>query len=144
MIDEMTVHKGYGSYRMADFLNKNGYEPSGGGKFTSIKVNRILRDPYYCGRLEDGTTSPQLEALRVEEEQERQGIERITPAYERFKSWAEEFDTATLEQQKMIACHLFKRIEIGKGYQIRVELNMTYRQFCSEWGGNNMLMDVVG
>ncbi len=337
MIDEMTVHKGYGSYRMADFLNKNGYEPSGGGKFTSIKVNRILRDPYYCGRLEDGTTSPQLEALRLrsddtydrilyilgqrqnrneekrhialqtrgqamlsgnifcahcggrlttiryrdsytradgteysvneikyccyhksrrlcqcdgqttyraeridesvrkvirelfsgmdgapgeeklqaalkrqmkgnrvsqrkltleltkdrerlaklqleigkaltgessysaddlsqaictikarmgeaeekleglkdEEEQERQGIERITPAYERFKSWAEEFDTATLEQQKMIACLLFRRIEIGRGYQIRVELNVTYRQFCSEWGGGDLIKEVV-
>lgn len=65
LIDEMTVHKGYGSYRMADFLNKNGYEPSSGGKFTSIKVNRILRDPFYCGRLEDGRTSPELQALRL-------------------------------------------------------------------------------
>lgn len=338
MIDDMTVHKGYGSYRTADFLNKNGYEPNGGGKFTSIKVNRILRDPFYCGRLEDGTTSPQLEALRLrsddtydqilyileqrqnkneekrhialqtrgqamlsgnifcahcggrlttiryrdsytrddgtvysvneikyccyhksrklcqcdgqttyraqrvdesvrqvirklfsgmdgapeeeklqaalkrqmagnraaqkkldrelikdrerltklqleigkiltgessysaddlsqairtikariedeeikltqlkdEEEQERQGIEQITPAYDRFKSWAEEFDKATLEQQKMIACHLFKRIEVGRGYQIRAELNMTYRQFCSEWGGSDLLGEVIG
>ncbi len=28
-------------------------------------MNRILRDPFYCGRLEDGTTFPQLEALRL-------------------------------------------------------------------------------
>lgn len=65
MIDDMTIHKGYGSYRMADFLNKKGYKPSGGGKFTSIKVIRILRDSFYCGRLEDGSTSPQLETLRL-------------------------------------------------------------------------------
>lgn len=65
MIDDMTIHKGYGSYRMADFLNKKGYKPSGGGKFTSIKVIRILRDSFYCGRLEDGSTSLQLEALRL-------------------------------------------------------------------------------
>lgn len=65
MIDEMTIHKGYGSYRMADFLNKKGHKPSGGGKFTSIKVIRILRDSFYCGKLEDGSTSPQLEALRL-------------------------------------------------------------------------------
>lgn len=65
MIDEMTVHKRYGSYRMANFLNKNGYLQNGGGKFTSIKVNRILHAPFYCGRLEDGTTSPQLAALRL-------------------------------------------------------------------------------
>ena len=305
MIDDMTVHKGYGSYRMADFLNKNGYAPSGGGKFTSIKVIRILRDPFYCGRLADGTTSPQLEALRLrsddtydrilyileqrqnrneekrhialqtkgqamlsgnifcahcggrlttiryrdsytradgteysvdqikyscyhksrklcqcdgqttyqadrvdesikqiirkifgcmdgapeeeklqleigktltgessyaaedlsqaiqtvkvriaeaekkleelraEEEKKRQGIDLIIPEYERFKSWAEEFDMATLEQQKMIACHLFRRIEVGRDYQIRAELNMTYRQFCSEWGGGDLLRETV-
>ena len=338
LIDDMTVHKGYGSYRTADFLNKNGYKPNGGGKFTSIKVNRILRDPFYCGRLEDGTTSRQLaalrlrsddtydqilyileqrqnkneekrhiaiqtrgqamlsgnvfcahcggrlttiryrdsytrvdgtvysvneikyccyhksrklcqcdgqttyraervdesirhiirklfgcmdgapeeeklqaalkrqmagnrvaqkkfdwelikdkerltklqieigktltgesnysaddlsqairtikarigeteeklEGLRAEEAQERQGIEQITPAYERFRSWAEEFDAATLEQQKMIACHLFKRIEVGRGYQIKAELNMTYRQFCAEWGGSELLKEEIG
>lgn len=43
------------------------------------------------------------------------------------------FDSATLEQKKMIACHLFKRIEVGRDYQITVELNMTYQQFCTEW-----------
>ena len=338
MIDDMTVHKGYGSYRMADFLNKNGYRPNSGGKFTSIKVNRILRDPFYCGRLEDGTTSQQLEALRLrsddtydqilyileqrqnkneekrhiaiqtrgqamlsgnvfcahcggrlttiryrdsytradgtvysvneikyccyhksrklcqcdgqttyraervdesirhiirmlfggmdgapeeeklqaafkrqmagnraaqkkfdrelikdrerltklqleigktltgessysaddlsqairtikarigetekkleglraEEEQERLGIEQITPAYDRVKSWAAEFDTAALEQQKMIACHLFKRIEVGRDYRVKVELNMTYKQFCSEWGDNDLLREEIG
>ena len=67
MIDDMTIHKGYGSYRMADFLNKKGYKPSGGGKFTSIKVIRILRDSFYMreagGRLDfsavGGAAAPQ-------------------------------------------------------------------------------------
>lgn len=35
----------------------------------------------------------------------------------------------------MIACKLFKRIEVGRGYKASVELNMTYQQFCTEWGG---------
>lgn len=86
-----------------------------------------------------GETEEKLEGLRAEEAQERQGIEQIAPAYERFRSWAEEFDTATLEQQKMTACHLFKRIEVGRGYQIKAELNMTYKQFCSEWGSSDLL-----
>ena len=333
LIDDMTIHKGYGSWRMADFLNKGGYKTNTGGSFTSIKIIRILKDPFYCGRLEDGTTSEQLQALKVrsedtykqilyilgqrnndneekrhialqtkgqamlsgnvfcahcggrlttiryrdrytrkdgseysvdqikyscyhksrklcqcdgqttyqakrvdesicrimrrifscmegapeeeklqasfkrqiagnratqkklelelaknreqltklqleigrtltgdsiyspedlsqaiqtirgriadseeklaglkdEEAQKKQGIEMITPAYNQFKSWAEEFDTATLEQKKMIACHLFKRIEIGRDYKITVELNMTYQQFCSEWSNGNFL-----
>ena len=327
MIDDMTVHKGYGSWRMADFLNKNGYKPSTGGKFTNTKIARILRDVFYCGRLEDGTTSEKLRALQIrseetykqilyileqrqseneekrhialqtkaqamlsgnlfcahcggrlttiryrdsytradgsqysvdqikylcyhksrklckcdgqatyqaekvdeyirgvirqifscmdgapeeeklhamfkrqmagnkatqrkidrdlmknreqleklqieigksltgdsvyspddlcqaiktikarvagmeeelerlkaEERRRKEGVELITPAYNQFKTWAEEFDTATLEQKKMIACNLFNRIEVGRDYKITVELNMTYQQFCSEW-----------
>ena len=33
----------------------------------------------------------------------------------------------------MIACQLFSRIEIGKGYKIHVVINMTYQQFLTEW-----------
>lgn len=333
MIDDMTVNKGYGSWRLADYLNKNGYKTHEGGNFTSIKVNRILKDVRYCGRLEDGTTSEalmalkirseetyskilfilgqrnnaneekrqiamqtkaqgmlsgnlfcahcggrlttmrykdsytradgslyavdqikyccyhksrklckcdgqvtyqadrvdetvqkiirqifgcmdgapeeerlqemlkrqmagnrakqkklsheltknqeqltklqleigksltgdsfyspedlsqaiqtvkarvadteeQLAALKEEEAKKKEGIELITPAYNEFKSWAEEFETASQEQKKMIACHLFNRIEVGKGYEISVELNMTYRQFCSEWNDGEFL-----
>ncbi len=329
MIGDMTVHKGYGSWRLADYLNKNGYRLSSGGKFTNTKIVRILRDPFYCGRLEDGTTSGKLQTLQIrseetysqilyileqrqskneekrhialqtkgqamlsgnlycahcggrlttirykdsytradgskysvdqikyscyhksrklcvcdgqttyqadrvdgyvsgvmrrifscmegapeeaklqamfkrqmagngatqrklerelvknheqleklqmeiaktltgdsvyspedlsqaiqtvkkrvadmedelgrlkaEEMQKKQGVDMITPAYRQFQTWAEEFDSASLEQKKMIACNLFNRIEVGRDYKIKVELNMTYRQFCSEWNG---------
>ena len=80
-----------------------------------------------------------LAGLKAEEAQKKQGIDMITPAYNQFKSWAEEFDTATLEQKKMISCNLFKRIEVGRDYKITVELNMTYQQFCSEWSEGNFL-----
>ena len=337
MIDDMTVHKGYGSWRLADYLNKHGYKTHNGGKFTSMKIIRILRDPYYCGRLENGETSEALQKLKIrnddtydqilyilrqrnrkneekrhiamstkgnamlsgnifcahcggrlttiryrdsyirtdgsvyavdqikyscyhksrklcecdgqttyqadrvdevvsqiirkifscmqgapeeeklqmlfkrqmagnratqkklsleleknkgqllklqleigktltgdsiyspedltqaiqtlklrvadvemqlgelqeEEAEKKRGIDLITPAYNQFKSWADEFDTATLEQKKMIACQLFKRVEVGRDYQISVELNMTYQQFCSEWDSGLFIKSAV-
>lgn len=333
MIDDMTIHKGYGAWRMADLLNKQGHMTRSGEKFTGVKIRRILKDPYYCGRLEDGSTSDALQALRIrsdetynqimyimeqrsrkneekrhiamrtqgqallsgnifcahcggrlaaihytdsyeradgsmyrvdqvkyscyhksrklcpcdgqstyqaekvdgmvsqtireifksmsgapeeekiqdqfqrriagnramqkklgfelgknreqltklqmeiaktltgdslfspedltqaiqtvkkkieeseiqleklkeEEMQKKQGIEMVTPAYKQFKSWAEEFDSATMEQKKMIACQLLKRVEVGREYKISVELNMTYSQFCNEWNANEFL-----
>ena len=333
MIDDMTIHKGYGAWRMADLLNKQGRMTRSGEKFTGVKIRRILKDPYYCGRLEDGSTSDALQALRIrsdetynqimyimeqrsrkneekrhiamrtqgqallsgnifcahcggrlaaihytdsyeradgsmyrvdqvkyscyhksrklcpcdgqstyqaekvdgmvsqtireifksmsgapeeekiqdqfqrriagnramkkklgfelgknreqltklqmeiaktltgdslfspedltqaiqtvkkrieeseiqleklkeEEMQKKQGIEMVTPAYKQFKSWAEEFDSATMEQKKMIACQLLKRVEVGRDYKISVELNMTYSQFCNEWNANEFL-----
>lgn len=54
-----------------------------------------------------------------------------------LQSWAEEFDTADLEQKKMIACQLFDRIELGKDYNIIMHMNVTYQQFCSEWKSKN-------
>lgn len=333
MIDEMTVSKGYGAWRLADLLNKEGHKTRSGERFTGLKISRILKDSYYCGRLADGSTSEALQALRIrsdetyerimyimeqryrrgeekrhiamrtkgqamlsgnifcahcggwlvsihytdsykradgsmyradqvkyscyhksrklcpcdgqttyqaekvdgmvsqaireifksmsgapeeekiqdlfqrriagnratqkkigfelgkhreqltrlqmeiaktltgdsiyspedltqaiqtvkkeieeseiqleklkeEEAQKKQGIEMVTPAYKQFKSWAEEFDSATMEQKKMIACQLFKRIEVGRDYKMSVELNMTYSQFCTEWNANEFL-----
>lgn len=329
IIDDLTIRKGYGAWRAAALLNESGYKTASGEKFTGKKICTILKDPYYCGRLEDGSTSPALQALRIrsdetyskikyileqrskngedkrhvamrtqgramlsgnvfcahcggrlvcitykdsytradgsmyavdqakyscyhksrklcecdgqttyladkvdetvsqimrkifggmggapeeeklqqwykkqmagnratqkkleleirknkdqlkklqkeigkalsgesiyspedlteaikalkadvleaeehlarlqdEDAKKKQGVDMVAPAYKEFKSWAEEFDAACMEQKKMIACKLFKRIEVGKGYKVSVELNMTYQQFCTEWGG---------
>ena len=336
LIDDMTVNKGYGSWRLADYLNQKGYRMHNGGKFTSMKIIRILRDQYYCGVLADGRTSEVLQGLRIrndetydkimyileqrnqknadkrhialqtkgqamlsgnlfcahcggrlttiryrdsykrkdgtkysvdqikyscyhkshklcqcdgqttyqadrvdsavsqiihrifscmdgapeeeklqlllkkqmagnratqkkltlelkkseeqlsklqleigktltgdslyspedltqairvlkeritetkqqlaelreEEESKQRGVEMITPTYNQFKSWADEFDTASMEQKKMIACQLFRRIEVGRDYVISVELNMTYQQFCTEWNNTSIMATV--
>ena len=74
-----------------------------------------------------------MEKLDSDMNQQQEMVEAVLPAYRRFKSWAEEFDNATLEQKKMIACQLFDRIELGKDYTIFIHMNVTYRQFCSKW-----------
>lgn len=75
----------------------------------------------------------ELEAAEYSEAEQVKSIEAVIPAYDRFKSWAEEFDNAAIEQKKMIAGQLFSRIEVGRNYEISVELNVTYKQFCNEW-----------
>ena len=29
---------------------------------------------------------------------------------------------------------MFNRVEVDRDYNITVEMNMTYQQFCAEWG----------
>lgn len=74
-----------------------------------------------------------LESLRQECEAKKTISDTIIPTYRQFKTWAEEFDKAPLEMKKMIACQLFSRIEIGKGYEIHLELDTTFKTFCDEW-----------
>lgn len=60
-------------------------------------------------------------------------VEAVLPVYRQFKTWAEEFDSADLEQKKMIANQLFDHIELGKNYKITMHVNVIYEQFCSGW-----------
>lgn len=93
-------------------------------------------------RIED--VEKQMAGIREDENDQQAAMAKIFPVYKRFKSWAEEFETATLEQKKMIACQLFKRIEVGKDYQICFEMNLTYQDFCTEWNATEELLNQVG
>jgi hypothetical protein len=53
--------------------------------------------------------------------------------YNSFLGWANEFDNAALEQKKMIAGQLIRRVELERGYKINIEFNMDYEQFCTDW-----------
>lgn len=52
--------------------------------------------------------------------------------YEQLITWADEFETASREQQKMIICQLIDAIKIGRGYNIEIEFNASYKQFFSD------------
>ena len=51
--------------------------------------------------------------------------------YEQFRGWAEEFEDASLEQRKMIICQLIRVINVSKGYELDIVLDMNYEQFLS-------------
>ena len=75
----------------------------------------------------------EMESRAKEEADKKATSESIIPAYNQFKTWAETFDQTTFEQKKLIASTLFSRVEIGKDYQIHLELDTTYQAFCDEW-----------
>lgn len=75
----------------------------------------------------------QLEQLENEISGKKISMEKIRPMYERFTSWADEFDTCSIERKKMIISQLISRIEVGKGYKVTALLNMDYEQFCEDW-----------
>ena len=75
----------------------------------------------------------QLEALIKEQSEKKEVSSRVIPAYRQFRTWASEFEEASFKAKKMIANQIFTRIEVGKGYKMRYEMNVTYKQFCEEW-----------
>ncbi|MDL2324184.1 recombinase family protein [Ruminococcaceae bacterium OttesenSCG-928-A16] len=81
-------------------------------------------------------TKAELDALKLElqvakdeldnQQKTREGISGV---YDRFISWADEFDQAPLMRKKVIVNELFERVTVGKGYVMNVKLNPEYAQF---------------
>lgn len=70
-----------------------------------------------------------LAELRGTMNDQEGSMKKLDFYYSQFKNWADEFDTATIEQKKMIACQLITKINVGKGYLLDLEFNMDYNQF---------------
>ena len=51
--------------------------------------------------------------------------------YSQFRTWAEEFESSSIEQKKMIVCQLIKEINISRGYEIDIVFDINYEQFIS-------------
>ena len=78
-----------------------------------------------------------IQALDDEMSGKKTALDKVKPMYDTFKGWAQEFnENMSTERKKMIISQLFSRIEVYKGYDVHIELNMDYKQFCEEW---NML-----
>jgi DNA invertase Pin-like site-specific DNA recombinase len=56
-------------------------------------------------------------------------LKKLDLYYEQFRSWADEFESASLEQRKMIICQLVREITVSRGYELSIELDINYAQF---------------
>lgn len=58
-------------------------------------------------------------------------MEKLDYYYAQFRTWAEEFESSSIEQKKMIVCQLIKEINISRGYEIDIVFDINYEQFIS-------------
>ena len=65
------------------------------------------------------------------ENDEQEAAQKIKACYRQFCGWAEEFELASLPRKRVILGQLFEKIEVGKGYEVTVHVNMSYRQFIN-------------
>ena len=78
LIFNKTLNEGYGSYRMANYLNKMGIRTHNGNEFQCSTINRILKNRIYCGYYVAGeTTSPKMEHLVIIDENVFDNVQHI-------------------------------------------------------------------
>ena len=56
-------------------------------------------------------------------------LKLLSDSFDELISWAELYDEASFEKKKMIVNCLIKRIEVSRGYKLKVEFYIDFQQF---------------
>ena len=57
-------------------------------------------------------------------------LETLNAQYDDIITWADMYDTASMEAKKMIVNCLIRRVEVYEGYKLHIDFNIDFTQFC--------------
>ena len=58
-------------------------------------------------------------------------LREVTASYETLVSWAELYETASFEKKKMIVNCRINRVDVYRGYKLKIDFNFDYQQFLN-------------
>lgn len=84
--------------------------------------------------ISEGAEGIILESVLLTSNKDHDTVRKIRNYYNDFLGWANEFELANIQRKRTILRQLIDKVEVGKGYEVTVHLNMSYAQFveCSE------------
>lgn len=75
-------------------------------------------------------------ALKLAYEEAQQNVEQsetvmqeLQVKYDQFIDWSNAYDTANIETQKMIVAHLIERVDVLRGYELKIKFAISVEQF---------------
>ena len=71
----------------------------------------------------------QLDAAQAAYEEGQEIMAALNAQYDDIISWADMYDTASMEAKKMIVNCLIKRIEVYRDYKLHIDFNIDFEQF---------------
>ena len=70
----------------------------------------------------------------------RTTVQQIRKYYDEFLGWANEFDLASIPRKRTILAQLLERVELGRGYRVKIVVRGSYRQFLAGENGDKLEM----
>ena len=99
----------------------------GRSKFTEDMLARLIAQAETNLRI---ARQEYAEAVK-QAENEKELAKRVQSCYTQFCGWADEFEMASTARKRVILSQLYDRIEVGRGYEITIHLNLSYRQLLA-------------
>ena len=69
------------------------------------------------------------EQMERELEERQALLQELSDSYDEILSWSELYDSATMEQKKMIVNAMIRRVDVFSGYRLDIEFSVHLRQF---------------
>ena len=71
-----------------------------------------------------------LDDAKESYERSQSVMDSLSAQYDDIISWADLYDTTSMEAKKMIFSYLINRIEVSRGYRVKIDFNIDLEQFC--------------
>lgn len=98
----------------------------GESNFDEVLLNALYKE---C-RKETESTSEEIAAVQEAIKELTSKVDAFKKDYDKALTWAEMYDTCSIEGKKMIIRQLIKKISICRDYSLKIELNLSYQQFA--------------
>lgn len=102
----------------------------GSSDFDHDLLNELLEK----NKTELAAAEDELMKARADAEFEDEYAHKMEKQFKSIVDWAEVFDSAPVDTQKMILARLIQRIDIGKGYEIAIKFYVTLEDFFGNSG----------
>lgn len=100
----------------------------GTSKVSAEAINNML--PKYQVKLDGAKAHLDDVEAKLKAEMEDKAVE--IKQYKQFMSWAEAFESVSMETKRIILSRLIERVEVGDGYQIHIQFRLSARQFWND------------
>ena len=75
--------------------------------------------------------SKEIEALQMDMSEAKTISSEILAQHQQLLSWAELFDSASIDEKKVIASQMIKAVTLTRNYGIQIEFNISEAQFLN-------------
>ena len=100
----------------------------GTSKVSAEAINNML--PKYRAKLEGAKAHMDEVEAKLKTEKEDKAVE--IKQYKQFMTWADAFESVSVETKRIILSRLIERVEIGTGYKIHIQFRLSARQFWND------------
>ncbi|MBR2405583.1 MAG: hypothetical protein IKB04_00835 [Clostridia bacterium] len=97
----------------------------GESSFSTEMLSDLIREAESeCARLEE-----QCDDARRDVKDTENLLRQLSDNFDELISWAELYDSASLEKKKMVVNALINRIEVSRDYKVKIDFNFDFEQF---------------